>query len=97
MPTGTLHIFELGTHKGKYGETIHEYQVNYTGAGNTFAGVMEEDKLKEFLVTKAVVGGTEVERTVAELHRTGRSTLEEIEIPQNEAGEIGLMQEPSDA
>lgn len=97
MATGRLHIFEVGKATGTYGETVHQYQVSYNDAGNTFSGLMEEDKLKDFLHTKVRISPEEVERTLAELHRSRHTTLAEIDLPENEAGALGLVQEPSDA
>ncbi len=95
MP-GRLHIFQLGTHKGKYGE-IRDYQVNYNNAGNTWTATLDEDKLKEFLAHNAVVEKDAADRALAELHRSGHTTLADIEIPESEAGAMGLIQQPSDA
>ncbi len=97
MATGRLHIFEVANATGTYGKTVHQCQVNYNDAGNTFSGLMEEDKLKDFLHTKLGVSPEEVERTIAELHGSGHVTLEGVDLPENEAGALGLMQEPSDA
>ncbi len=97
MAVGRLHIFEVGKHKGKYGDTIREYQLNYNDAGNTFSGTMDEEKLKELLATKLLPIGTEVESTIEELRASGNSTLTEIDIPESELGALGLVQEPSDS
>ncbi len=95
MP-GRLHIFQLGTHKGKYGD-VRDYQVNYSNAGNTWTTTLDEDKLKEFLAYKAVVEKGAADRALAELHRAGHTTLPDIEIPESEAGAMGLVQLPSDS
>ncbi len=97
MATGRLHIFEVGIGTGTYGATIHQYQVSYNDAGNTFSGLMEEEKLKDFLHTKIGVSPEEVERTIAELRSSGHVTLGDVDLPENEAGAVGLQQEPSDA
>ncbi len=97
MATGRLHIFEVGRATGTYGATVHQYQVSYNDAGNTYSGLMEEEKLKDFLHTKIGVSPEEVERSIADLHSSGSITFGEVDLPENEAGALGLMQEPSDA
>ncbi len=96
MPAGRLHIFELGKHPGKYGETIPEFQVNYSADGNTFIGVMEEEKLRSFLNSKAAVSPDSLDSVMAELRRNGQLTLTDIEIPESEAPALGLNQQPGD-
>ncbi len=96
MAMGRLHIFQLETHPGKYGETLREFQVDYTSTGNTFTGVMGEEKLREFLSTKAAISPDKLEPALAELRDRGQLTLSDIEIPEGEAASLGLVQEPSD-
>lgn len=94
---GRLHIFEVAKATGTYGETVHQYQVSYNDAGNTYSGLMEEEKLENFLRTKLGLSPEEVGRIMAELHASRNITLEEVDLPENEAGALGLVQEPSDA
>ncbi len=96
MP-GRLHVFQIGTHRGKYGEQVREYQINYNNAGNTWTTTADEDKLREFMTFRAGVDKDAADRALAELHRSGRTTLPGIDIPESEAGALGLVQEPSDA
>ncbi len=96
MP-GRLHIFQIATEEGNHGELLRGYQVNYSNAGNTWTTTLDEGKLKEFLAIKAVVEQDAADRVLAELHRAGHATLQDIEIPESEAGAMGLVQQPSDA
>ncbi len=97
MAAGRLHIFELGRDKGRYGATVPAYQVNYNDAGNSFTGVMAEEKLRDFLSSRAALNPEALDRILGELHSSGRPSLADIEMSESAAGEIGLMQEPSDA
>ncbi len=97
MAVGRLNIFGVGQRRGRYGEIIREYQLNFNDAGNTFSGTMDEEKLREFLVTKMAIPGTIAERTLEELNVSGKSTLSDLDIPEVELGALGLVQEPSDS
>lgn len=97
MATGRLHIFALGSHKGKYGEAVREYQVDFNDAGATFTGVMEEGKLMDFLRTKVTLDAADLKRVLDGLRQTGRTTLSDIDLPEFEVTALGLVQQPSDA
>ncbi len=86
----------LSSHKGKYGGVVREFQVNYNANGNTFSGVMPEEKLTEFLASKAGVSPDRLELILAELRRNHEFTLSDVEIRESEAPAMGLDQAPSD-
>ena len=96
MAVGRLHIFEIGRDKGRHGDIIREYQVNYNDAGNTFSGIMPEEKLRDFLLSKAALNPEALDCSFAELHSSGRTTVAGVELGENDAAAIGLLQEPSD-
>ena len=97
MAVGRLHIFEIGRDKDRYGATVREYQVNYNDGGNTFSGVMPEEKLRDFLLSKAALTPEALDRSFTELQSSGRTTVAGVELGENDAAAIGLLQEPSDA
>lgn len=96
MP-GTLHIFRLDPKHQPYNKLEPQYQANYSTAGNNYAGAFTEAKLKRVLEYALAMSPDETRRILDSLHRTGKATLADVEIPIPETGMLGLEQTPADA
>ncbi len=96
MP-GYAHIVRLGLREGTYGRTVGDYQFTYNASGKTWARTFEdEDSLAEFLVNNAAIPRDIADPAMSELARVGNATIANVEIPETEAGAMGLEQMPSE-
>ena len=94
--SGFLHIFRLSTERGPDGKDRNSYQVTLNIAGSNFLRVFDETKLLDFLSTKAVLDPKTLERTMAELHTAGHTTVGNIGIDEYQTSSLGLEHVPAD-
>ncbi len=89
--SGYIHIIRLSTRTGTHDITITDYQVNYVDSGQTYAVAWDEDRLVEFLSTRVPLGDDEITKVLDDLHRFGRSTIGDVDIPGTEATSMGMQ------
>lgn len=94
MP-GMLHIFRLIGEQSS-AQAIPRFQANYSTPGNNYAGEFAQERLKEMLRFGLGLSDEQVLEALAELHRSGRFTLSDVDIPISETGMFGLEQTPGD-
>jgi hypothetical protein len=94
---GYLHIFRTGEGKDRYNRIAPDYQVSYSIPGNSYLKSLTGDEaLAEFLLHNAEVPRPEIDRALAELRASGRTTIPDVEIALSEAPALGMVREPSD-
>jgi hypothetical protein len=93
---GYIHIFRSNAATGTYGIGYPEYQLTYNTGTSSWARVFDEASLEEFLLSNLGLAedtaGAVMDR--ARLH--GNVTIADVDIPENEAGTMGMRQMPSD-
>jgi len=94
--SGFLHIFRIGAEHAPDGNRGNAYQVTLNVAGSNFLRVFDEEKLLEFLATKAVLDSQTLQRAMAELHAAGHTTVGNVGIDEYETSSLGLEQVPAD-
>ena len=93
---GNLHIFRAATTEGPRERRLPEYQINYTAAGRTYAGMIEEPELTNFFRDDLAMNELTINEAVAELRTSGQTTIGGLELTENDANEMGLKQSSSD-
>jgi hypothetical protein len=90
-----LHIFRL-VGQDSAAQSVLRFQANYSTPGNNYAGEFTQERLKDMLRFGLGLSDEQVLEAFAELHRSGRFTLSDVEIPIPETGMFGLEQTPGD-
>lgn len=95
MP-GFLHVFRLGSEPQNSGRSVAQYQLNYTIGGNSYVRVFDENGLNKFLRSNIGINPELTDTALQQLHRTGKTSIADVEIPEHEAPALGLAQLPTD-
>jgi hypothetical protein len=93
---GYLKITRLSSKTGTYDRTVTDYQVNYTVGGVTYAVAWDDARLEEFLRKKVPLSAAEAVEIMAQLERSGRATIGDVNIPETEASSMGMEMIPDD-
>lgn len=88
---GSLHIFRRDVVNGS-----PFYQVNYNLAGRSFAIVLNEHDLDEFLSTTAALPDELIDNAMRDINNTGKVHILDVEISEGEAVGHGMLEAPSD-
>jgi hypothetical protein len=73
------------------------YQVTYNSGGHSYARVFDdEEALDDFLTTGVGLDDTDLSHVWDVLHAKGNTTLTDIELAEDEAVAMRMVQEPSD-
>ncbi len=96
MP-GYAHLFRLGAREATHGTSVTEYQFTYNGGGDSWARTFDDEaSLAKFLRSNVGLTHARTDQVLTELQRSGKITIAEVDIPENQAPAIGLEQMPSD-
>lgn len=90
-----FHIFRLVGQESS-AQAVPRFQANYSTPGNNYAGEFTQERLKEMLRFGLALSDEQVLEVMSELHRSGRFTLSDVDIPVSETGMFGLQQMPGD-
>lgn len=93
---GYIHIFRTELATGTYGSSITEYQLTYTSGRNSWARTFDGEGLEEFLVHDVGLAPEDAATILDRARLQGNVTVADINIPESEAGALGLQQMPVD-
>ncbi len=93
---GYLHIFRTGIREGPHELRTPQYQINYTVAGRTYARILEEPELMNFFREGIAMDSALMTQAVEQLRATGQTTIGDLELTENDAYELELLESSSD-
>jgi hypothetical protein len=75
----------------------HAYQVTYNLGNRSYARVFsDEEALDDFLTTGAGLDDTDLARVWDALTAKGNASVSDVDIPEEEAAAMRMVEEPSD-
>jgi hypothetical protein len=95
MPIGYAHIFPVPSPLKTPAAHGPTYQFTFNDGENSYAKILDEDQLVEFLADEIGLQSDVVNGAMGELHTAGKAIIGDLEISQNEAAELGLEEVPT--
>jgi len=97
MAFGYAHVFALPPIAGdSTGVRAPAYQFTFSTGGIAYGKVLSEDELPEFLADELGLRADVVDETMNLLHTEGKTTIPDVEISENDAAVMGLMEVGAD-
>lgn len=97
MPIGYAHIFALPPLAGDSGGVqIPAYQFTFNSGGTAYSKVVDEQELLELLTAELGVTAAVVDDGMKILRSEGKVTIPDVEISENDAAVMGLMEVNTD-
>ncbi len=97
MPIGYAHIFAVPPVAGDSGGVqVPAYQFTFNSGGTAYSKIVEEDELLELLTDELGLTAAAVDDGMKILQTEGKVTIPDVEISENDAAVMGLMEVGTD-